>query len=81
MIVLLRFMLGVTFAVRYLERNEKNTIKKYRDLAYMIPSKDKKLYNEMIADEEEHEMKLSDFNEPQIKYISFIVLGLADRAS
>jgi VIT1/CCC1 family predicted Fe2+/Mn2+ transporter len=78
MIVLLRFILGVTFAVRYLERNEKNTIKKYRDLAYMIPSKDKKQYNEMIADEEEHEMKLSDFNEPQIKYISFIVLGLAD---
>lgn len=78
MIVLLRYLLGVTFAVRYLERNEKKTIAKYKDLASMIPSKDKKQYNEMIADEEEHEIKLSDFNEPQIKYISFIVLGLAD---
>lgn len=78
LMVFLRFILGLTFAVRYLERNEKNTIKKYRELAHMIPSKDKKQYNEMIANEEEHEIKLSDFNEPQIKYISFIVLGLAD---
>jgi VIT1/CCC1 family predicted Fe2+/Mn2+ transporter len=78
MIILLRYVLGVTFAVRYLERNEKKTIRKYRDLSSMIPSKDRKQYNLMIADEEEHEVKLSDFNEPHIKYISFIVLGLAD---
>ena len=78
MIVVLRYLLGVTFAVRYLERNEKKTIAKYKDLASMIPSKDKKQYNGMIADEQEHEVKLSDFNEPQLKYISFIVLGLAD---
>jgi VIT1/CCC1 family predicted Fe2+/Mn2+ transporter len=78
LIVFVRYILGLTFAVKYLERNEKNTIRKYRDLASMIPSKDKKQYNTMIADEEEHEVKLSDFNEPQVKYISFIVLGLAD---
>jgi VIT1/CCC1 family predicted Fe2+/Mn2+ transporter len=78
MIVLLRYLLGVTFAVRYLERNEKKTIKKYKDLTSMIPAKDKKQFNAMIADEQEHEVKLSDFNEPHIKYISFIVLGLAD---
>ncbi len=79
LIVLVRFILGVTFAVRYLERNEENTIKKYRDVAHLIPSKDKKRFNQMIADEEEHEQKFSDeFQEPHIKYISFIVLGLAD---
>jgi VIT1/CCC1 family predicted Fe2+/Mn2+ transporter len=78
LIIVLRYLLGVTFAVRYLERNEKKTIKKYKDLASMIPAKDKKQFNAMIADEQEHEVKLSDFNEPHIKYISFIVLGLAD---
>ncbi len=79
LIVLIRFLLGVTFAVKFLERNEVNTIKKYRAVARLIPSKDKKRFNEMIADEEEHEQKFSEeFNEPHIKYISFIVLGLAD---
>ncbi len=79
LIVLIRFLLGVTFAVKFLERNEVNTIKKYRAVARLVPSKDKKRFNEMIADEEEHELKFSEeFNEPQIKYISFIVLGLAD---
>lgn len=79
LIVIIRFILGVTFAVRYLERNESKTIKKYREVAHLIPSKDKKQFNEMIADEEEHEQKFSEeFEEPHIKYISFIVLGLAD---
>ncbi len=79
LIVLIRFLLGVTFAVKFLERNEVNTIKKYRSVARLIPSKDKKRFDEMIADEEEHEQKFSEeFNEPHIKYISFIVLGLAD---
>jgi VIT1/CCC1 family predicted Fe2+/Mn2+ transporter len=79
LIVLIRFMLGVTFAVRYLERNEASTIRKYRGVAHLIPSKDKKQFNQMIADEEEHEQRFSEeFQEPHIKYISFIVLGLAD---
>jgi VIT1/CCC1 family predicted Fe2+/Mn2+ transporter len=79
LIVLVRFILGVTFAVRYLERNEANTIKKYKDVAHLIPAKDKKPFKQMIADEEEHELKFSEeFDEPHIKYISFIVLGLAD---
>lgn len=79
LITLIRYILGVTFAVRYLERNEARTIKKYRDVAHMIPGKDKKPFNQMIADEEEHEVDFArEFDEPHIKYISFIVLGLAD---
>lgn len=78
-IVLIRFLLGVTFAVKFLERNETKTIQKYRDVENLIPSKDKKHFKEMIAEEEEHETKLAEeFQEPHIKYISFIVLGLAD---
>jgi len=44
-----------------------------------IPAEDKPAFEEMIADEEEHERDFSEqFQEPHIKYISFIVLGLAD---
>jgi VIT1/CCC1 family predicted Fe2+/Mn2+ transporter len=78
-IVLVRLVLGVTFAVRYLERNEAKTIKKYKEATNLIPPKDKREFKEIIADEEEHERKFSEqFEEPHIKYISFIVLGLAD---
>lgn len=78
-IILIRLILGVTFSVRYLERNETNTIKKYKEVAGLIPRKDLKRFKEMIADEEEHERDFENqFKESHIKYISFIVLGLAD---
>jgi VIT1/CCC1 family predicted Fe2+/Mn2+ transporter len=79
LIVFLRFILGVTFAVKYLERGEAKVIKKYRQMSHRIPRKDMSGLKEMIADEEEHEREFYEqFDEPHIKYISFIVLGLAD---
>jgi VIT1/CCC1 family predicted Fe2+/Mn2+ transporter len=78
-IVVLRLILGLTFAVRYLERNEAKVIKKYKQVANLVPEQDRRRLDEIIADEEEHECKFSEqFEEPHIKYISFIVLGLAD---
>jgi VIT1/CCC1 family predicted Fe2+/Mn2+ transporter len=78
-IILIRLLLGVTFAVKFLERNEKSTIKKYKAVARQIPQKDRAQFNRMVADEVEHENKFAEqFDEPHIKYISFIVLGLAD---
>jgi len=78
-IILIRLLLGVTFAVKFLERNEMNTIKKYKQVAREIPPKDRGQFNRMVADEVEHENKFAEqFDEPHIKYISFIVLGLAD---
>ena len=78
-VVMLRVLLGVTFAVRYLERNEASTIRKYREAAPLIPAEDRAKLQQIIADEEEHEREFSEqFQEPHIKYISFIVLGLAD---
>ncbi len=79
LIVFLRFLLEVTFAVKYLERGEAKVIKKYKGMANRIPSKAMRAFKEMIADEEEHERDFYEqFDEPHIKYISFIVLGLAD---
>jgi VIT1/CCC1 family predicted Fe2+/Mn2+ transporter len=78
-IILVRMLLGVTFAVKYLERNEMATINKYKQVAALIPQRDKAQFKRMVADEVEHENKFaSQFDEPHIKYISFIVLGLAD---
>jgi VIT1/CCC1 family predicted Fe2+/Mn2+ transporter len=78
-ILLIRLILGVTFAVKFLERNEMSTIRKYKDVAWQIPQKDRAQFNKMIADEVEHEnMFAEQFDEPHIKYISFIVLGLAN---
>src|SRR5208282_4736466 len=78
-IILIRLLLGVTFAVKFLERNEMSTIKKYKEVAHQIPQRDRAQFKRMVADEVEHENKFAgQFDEPHIKYISFIVLGLAD---
>jgi VIT1/CCC1 family predicted Fe2+/Mn2+ transporter len=79
MVIFLRYLLGVTFAVRYLERGEERVIRRYKEVAHLIPAKGKKAFNRMLADEVEHEMDFAkQFESPHIRYISFIVLGLAD---
>jgi VIT1/CCC1 family predicted Fe2+/Mn2+ transporter len=78
-IVILRYLLGVTFVVKYLERGEDRVIRRYKEVANLIPAKGKKEFNRMLADEVEHEMDFAkQFESPHIRYISFIVLGLAD---
>ena len=78
-VLFIRLILGSSFAIKYLEKKERNTIKKYDSLRAMIPPEDKAAFEEMVEDEKEHERKLaSDVEGSYIKYISFIVLGLAD---
>jgi VIT1/CCC1 family predicted Fe2+/Mn2+ transporter len=79
MIILIRLVLGVTFAVKLLERHEMSTIGKYKEVARRIPQRDQAQFKRIIADEVEHENRfVEQFDEPHIRYISFIVLGLAD---
>jgi VIT1/CCC1 family predicted Fe2+/Mn2+ transporter len=79
LMVFVRTFLGVTFAFKYLERTETDVIRKYKEAAHLVPPEDQSMLQEIIADEEEHEKEFADqFDEPHIKYISFIVLGLAD---
>ncbi|MHB1907508.1 MAG: VIT1/CCC1 transporter family protein [Nitrososphaerales archaeon] len=78
-VLFIRLILGSSFAIKYLEKKERITIKKYDSLRAMIPPEDKATFEEMVEDEKEHERKLaSDVEGSYIKYISFIVLGLAD---
>ncbi len=78
-VLFLRRFLGLTFATRYLDRHEENVVEVYEGLARMIPEADRAAYEEMVADEREHEKAFAmKVESASIAYISFIVLGLAD---
>ncbi len=77
--LLMRILLGTTFAVRYLERNETNVIRRYKSVARTIPEADAERFQRMLSDEEEHEKNFElKIQGGLIRYISFVVLGLAD---
>jgi len=79
LVVTFRRLLGITFAVRYLERHEGDVIRSYKSVANLIPSEDRAGFDEMLGDEEDHERGFSQKIETSsIQYISFVVLGLAD---
>jgi VIT1/CCC1 family predicted Fe2+/Mn2+ transporter len=78
-VLLMRFVLGTSFAIKYLEKKERETIKKYDSIAHLIPAEDKAAFDEMVEDEKDHERDLEkEVEGSYLKYISFIVLGLAD---
>jgi vacuolar iron transporter family protein len=75
----LRFLFGVTFAVKFLEKHEDAVIRKYKSVAHLIPEADKRSFDSMVSDEVEHEnIFLTQTEGKYLKYISFVVLGLAD---
>jgi len=79
LVILLRFIFGITFTVRYLDRHESAVIAQYRSVASLIPQEDRKAFDEMLSDEETHEKEFSQkIESSSIRYISFVVLGLAD---
>ncbi len=75
----LRRFLGLTFATRYLDRHEANVVSEYEGLAGLIPEPDRPAFDEMVADEKEHEKAFAmKVESSAVRYISFVVLGLAD---
>jgi VIT1/CCC1 family predicted Fe2+/Mn2+ transporter len=75
----LQLVLGTTFVVKFLESHEGRVIQKYKAVEKFIPSEDHQEYEEMIRDEEEHEKTFaSQAQGSYVRYISFIILGLAD---
>ncbi len=78
-VLLLRVLFGVTFASKFLERNESAVIKGYRAVRNLIPEADRLAFDAMLLDEELHEKEFEKRTESSsVKYISFVVLGLAD---
>lgn len=78
-ILFLRRVFGLTFASRYLDRHEASVVKEYQALEGLIPEADKRAFDEMVADEQQHEQEFAQKVESTaVRYISFVVLGLAD---
>ncbi|MCL4518214.1 MAG: VIT1/CCC1 family protein [Thaumarchaeota archaeon] len=79
LILFLKLIFGTTFAVKFLEKHEAKTIAGYKSVANLIPEADKESFQKIIDDEVEHEnIFANQVQGSYVKYISFIVLGLAD---
>ncbi len=78
-VLFLRRILGLTFASRFLDRHEASVVREYKGLAGLIPEEDMGAFNGMVADEQEHEKEFAQkIESASLRYISFVVLGLAD---
>ncbi|MCS7146290.1 MAG: rubrerythrin family protein [Nitrososphaerota archaeon] len=78
-IILLRRLLGLVFMARLLERHERSVVKWYRELYSVLPPKERETLFHIIKEEEELEkMLIGQIQEGAVKYLGFIVLGLAD---
>jgi vacuolar iron transporter family protein len=78
-ILLLRITLGLTFTLKFMERHEGKLHERYRMIAENIPPADKARFTAMMASEEgQEDLLIGEIQENRVKYMSFIVLGLAD---
>ncbi len=78
-ILLLRAILGLTFVTKLLERHESEVVRRYRELLERVDGEVREKVEEFLRDEEEHERTLlSQIDEPLLRYIGFIALGLSD---
>lgn len=67
-------ILGLTFAIKLMERNEEKAERIYAEVAKEIPQAE-----EILKDEVEHERLLVDMiDEERLEYIGSMVLGLND---
>lgn len=74
-------LLGVSFILRQLERKEHATIKAYQGIAPTLEAAQRDQLLRLIEDEEQHEsafLKAIQGQEPRLRYLGFIVLGLSD---
>ncbi len=78
-VLVLRLVLGLTFTMKFLEKHEDAIIVRYEQVADNIPLHDRLRFETMVNDEKHHETYLmGGVKEGRVKYMSFIVLGLAD---
>ncbi|MCS7162947.1 MAG: VIT1/CCC1 family protein [Bacteroidia bacterium] len=78
---LLAILLGPTFVLRLLEEREHRTIEAYRRLAATLAPEARQQILTLIQEEESHEaefLRTIQAEEPRLRYLGFIVLGLSD---
>jgi len=77
--IILRLMMGLTFTLKFLERREKQIIEDYKQVSEELSGEDKRILRKIIEDEEMHERAfMNQIDERRVRYLGFIVLGLAD---
>jgi VIT1/CCC1 family predicted Fe2+/Mn2+ transporter len=78
-LLFMRKLAGLVFTMKFLEMHEKNVIDQYRAwIPRLEPSAQAQLHA-IIQDEEEHErFFVSQVEEPILRYIGFVALGLSD---
>ncbi len=79
-IKIMRKILGLTFVVKYLEREEKDLLKHYHEYANQIkdPAQKAKI-KQAIEHEIQHEQELiAQIKEERVEFISSIILGIND---
>jgi VIT1/CCC1 family predicted Fe2+/Mn2+ transporter len=80
LMILIRKIFGLTFTLKFLERHESKVIEEYKEFSKNLSSSNERSeLEEIIADEISHEKSfMNQIDEGVVKYMSFIVLGLAD---
>jgi VIT1/CCC1 family predicted Fe2+/Mn2+ transporter len=79
LMITLRRLLGLVFITRLLERHERSVVRWYRELSDALPPKERETLFHIMREEEEHEkMLIGQIEENIIKYLGYVVLGLAD---
>ena len=77
--IILRLLMGLTFTLKFLERHEKQVIEGYKRVSEELSGEDKRVLQKIIEDEEMHERAfMNQIDERRVRYLGFIVLGLAD---
>jgi len=78
-LIFLRILFGLTFTLKLLERHERDVIANYKNFLSLLPDDKRTHLESIIKEEQEHENYfISQLDERIVKYMSFIVLGLAD---
>ncbi|MCS7297734.1 MAG: rubrerythrin family protein [Bacteroidia bacterium] len=78
---LLSRLFGVSFILCLVEQREHQAIEVYRQLVPTLPPPAQAALNRFIQEEEKHEAKFLEAiqaEEPRLRYLGFIVLGLSD---
>jgi VIT1/CCC1 family predicted Fe2+/Mn2+ transporter len=77
--ILFKYIFGLIFTIKFMERNEKRVIEEYKKLLNRLEGETKQKLELIIKDEIEHEnFWMNQIKDETTRYLGFIILGLAD---
>jgi VIT1/CCC1 family predicted Fe2+/Mn2+ transporter len=77
--ILFKYIFGLIFTIKFMERNEKRVIEEYKKLLNKFEGETKQKLELIIKDEIEHEnFWMNQMKDDTTRYLGFIILGLAD---